>query len=107
MLQEAGRGREALPLFERALAIDSRLHGPSHIYTAIALRSLGACLRDVGRPREALPPLERALGITRSITGPAHPRAAIVEAELGLALAALGRRSEATFFFALPARRFG
>jgi CHAT domain-containing protein/tetratricopeptide (TPR) repeat protein len=56
-----GRHAEALPYFERALAVSERVFGPDHSMTGGMLRSLGMQFLDQGRIDEAERFFERAL----------------------------------------------
>ncbi|WP_230205237.1 FxSxx-COOH system tetratricopeptide repeat protein, partial [Parafrankia elaeagni] len=62
-LQEHGRAGEALPLFQRALAITEATYGPDHPDLATRLNNLASALQDLGRAGEALPLFQRALAI--------------------------------------------
>ena len=57
----AGAYDAALPLFERALAIQERALGPEHPNVANTLAQLGRLLLAAGRPDDALPRLVRAV----------------------------------------------
>jgi tetratricopeptide (TPR) repeat protein len=85
----------ALPLFERALAIDEATYGPDHSTVAVSLNNLANTLRDLGRPGEALSLLERALGIDEVTYGPDHSAVAVSPNNLAGALRDLGRPGEA------------
>ena len=81
-LQEHAQLAEALPLFQRALAIDEALYGPDHPEIATALNNLAFALRDLGRVGEALPLYERALAIAEAVYGPDHPNSQTVRGNL-------------------------
>jgi len=51
-------------LYERALAIDEKVHGPNHPEIAVDLRNLAGLLESMGRRDEARPLLERAQRIS-------------------------------------------
>ena len=70
---------EALPSFQRALALD-----PSHTG---ALDNLGSVLNRLDRPAEALPPLQQALAL--------DPDDVVALNNLGIALTKLGRPADA------------
>jgi tetratricopeptide (TPR) repeat protein len=61
------RYAEALPDYQRALAINEKLLGPAHPEFAYDLRGVGDVLAGLGRTREAIPWLERALKIQESV----------------------------------------
>jgi tetratricopeptide (TPR) repeat protein len=72
-LQDAGRYKEAEPLFERALAIDEKMQGAEHPVTGIRLNNLAELYREQGKYEEALPLYERALVISEKMQGAEHP----------------------------------
>ena len=94
-LRENGKYREAVPLYERALAgLKGRL-GDNHVDTAIALNNLAFCLAradDVSRAESltesALPILERKLGAK-------HHVVAAVRENLGNIITEQGRHADA------------
>ncbi|MFT7835169.1 FxSxx-COOH system tetratricopeptide repeat protein [Saccharothrix sp. BKS2] len=98
-LQTHGRPDLALPLFERALAIDEAVYGSDHPAVASNLENLGLALRDLGRPAEARPLFERALAIDEAVYGSDHPAVASNLDSLGGALRALGLLVEARPLF--------
>ena len=76
-LHEHGKYNEALPLYERVLAMREKNLGPQHKLTAIALTNLASnysAMADFGRARELF---ERALAIFEKILGPQHPDTAL------------------------------
>ncbi|MGZ6855232.1 MAG: tetratricopeptide repeat protein [Mycobacteriaceae bacterium] len=73
-----GEPGEALPLVERALAIDRQAYGPNHPTVATRLNNLAVVLPELGRPEEALPLAERALAIDEQAFGPDHPHRGVV-----------------------------
>ena len=94
-LRARARLNDALPLFERALAIDEATCGPDHPDVSAALNNLAGALRDLGHPEQAQPLLERALAIDEAIYGPDHPDVATTLNNLALALRALGHPDQA------------
>src|SRR5205807_774037 len=63
-----GKHREALPLFQRALAIFRKVHGEQHPGTATTWNNLASCLAHLGRRAEALrrlPPLFAPSSLSR------------------------------------------
>jgi tetratricopeptide (TPR) repeat protein len=89
-LQVHARGREALPLFERALAIAELAYGPDHLEVADHLNSLGELLRDLGDPAGARPLHEHALAICETTYRPNHPDVAVSLNYLAVSLYDLG-----------------
>jgi tetratricopeptide (TPR) repeat protein len=73
-LLDLGRGSEALPLLQRALAIDEAVYGPHHPDVSTDLNNLASALQALGRASDALPLYERALAIADAVYGPDHPR---------------------------------
>jgi tetratricopeptide (TPR) repeat protein len=81
-LQVHARLGEALPLAERALAIDEAAYGPDHPDVGTALNNLATIWQDLGQPQQARPLAERALAITEAAYGPDHPDLRILRANL-------------------------
>jgi len=80
-LCSAGRGREAVPLLERAASVLERTLSPGHARTLEARLQLGRCLAGQGSPAEAeailLATLEavEAGGPSTALPRPATPQA--------------------------------
>jgi len=72
-LRNSGDPIAAPPVFERALAIDERLHGPEHPDTLRARGNLAGSYRDAGRTRDAIALQEAVLADTERILGADHP----------------------------------
>jgi tetratricopeptide (TPR) repeat protein len=72
-LQVQARLGEALPLAERALAIDEAAYGPDHPEVGTDLNNLAQIWQDLGQLERARPLAERALAITEAAHGPDHP----------------------------------
>lgn len=68
--QDVGR---AQALYERALAIMERHHGPEHTAVAHALTDLAVLHLEQGNDVVGRPLLERALGIQERALGAQHP----------------------------------
>ncbi|WP_157845221.1 tetratricopeptide repeat protein [Pseudofrankia saprophytica] len=98
-LQEQAQPAEALPLFQRALAIGEAAYGPDHPVVATRLNNLASVLQDLGRVGEAVPLFQRALAIDEAVYGPDHPVVARALSYLALALRGLGRAGEAVPLF--------
>ncbi|MEX5708856.1 tetratricopeptide repeat protein, partial [Parafrankia sp. FMc6] len=94
-LQEHGRSGEALPMFQRALAIDEATYGSDHPVVATRLNNLALALQDLDRFGEALPMLQRALAIDEATYGPDHSEVALRLNNLAVALQDLDRSGEA------------
>ncbi|MGD1037186.1 MAG: FxSxx-COOH system tetratricopeptide repeat protein [Roseiarcus sp.] len=69
---------QALPLFERALAIGDKALGPEHTVTATSLNNLAGVLQAQGDLPGARPLFERALAIHEKALGPEHPDTATI-----------------------------
>jgi tetratricopeptide (TPR) repeat protein len=69
----AGRFQEAIPLAQRALAINENALGPVHPDTATSLNNLAALYRATGAYAKAEPLYQRALAIHEKALGPGHP----------------------------------
>ncbi len=72
-LYQAGRYPEALPLAQRALAIDEKALGPEHPDTAASLNNLAGLYQAMGTFDQALPLYQRTLKIREKALGPEHP----------------------------------
>ena len=68
-----GRHEQALPLYQRALAIREKALGPDHPDTATSLNNLAGLYQAMGRHEQALPLYQRALAMMRKTLGPDHP----------------------------------
>lgn len=64
---------EALPVFERALAVRERVFGLEHPKTAESLNGLAIAFENKGDVASALALYERALAICEKALGPNHP----------------------------------
>ncbi len=84
---------EAIPLLERALAIDRRVFGPQHAETATTEANLAGLLADTPRNEEAIRLATEALMVFRKTVGPDHPRTAVAASILGYAYEAKGDRA--------------
>lgn len=99
LLKAMGDLSAARPLYERALAIQERLLGPTHPNTATSLNNLGTLLQAMGELPAARPYYERALTIHEQVLGPLHPNTASSLNSLGYLLQAMGELSAARPFF--------
>lgn len=81
LLRDLGRPADALPLLERARAVDS-VSEPGPRSVAANLSGIGLVLLDLGRPGEARPVLEDAFAITLEANGPGHPDVAVARRRL-------------------------
>jgi tetratricopeptide (TPR) repeat protein len=72
-LFEQGRYSEAIPLVQRALAIQEKIRGPNHPAVATQLNNLAALYDYQGRHANAKPLLKRSLAMREKTLGPNHP----------------------------------
>jgi tetratricopeptide (TPR) repeat protein len=86
---------EAVPLFERALAIDRQALGSKHAETATTAANLAGLLADTPRNEEAIRLATEALSVFEQTTGSDHPRTAVAASILGYALEVKGDRKRA------------
>jgi len=75
-LYQQGRYEEAIPLAERALAIQEKAFGPEHLEIATSLNNLAALYWTRGNYARAEPLYKRALAIQEKVFGPEHPAVA-------------------------------
>jgi hypothetical protein len=80
--QSAGRGAEAVPLFERTLAEYERLLGAEHPGTLTSRNNLAAAYQLAGRTAEAVPLFERTLADCERLLGADHPNTKVVRDNL-------------------------
>ncbi len=92
---------EAIPLLERALAIDRRILGARHAETATTEANLAGLLVDTPRNEEAIRLGSEALAVFRETVGQDHPRTAIAASILGYAYEVKGDRARAERMYRL------
>jgi tetratricopeptide (TPR) repeat protein len=68
-----GDDAKALPLMVRTLAINEKVLGPEHPYTAKLLHNVAYVYSELGQYDKALPLDERALRIEEKLFGVGHP----------------------------------
>lgn len=93
--------KDALPLLERALAIDRRVLGAHHPESATTEANLAGALVHLRRYDEAVRAAADAMTIFQESLGPEHPRCAITASILGFALEGVGDRIRAEQMFRL------
>ena len=69
-LYRQGHYADAIPLAERALAINEKVLGPEHPNTANSLNNLAALYQTTGAYDKAEPLYQRALAIREKVLGP-------------------------------------
>ena len=94
-----GRETEAVPLFERAIALYEAHFGPKHVSAANAWQGLGSVYVDLERADEALAAFERAHAIWSESAGADHSLTAYAIHGRGRALALRGDVKGATAAF--------
>jgi tetratricopeptide (TPR) repeat protein len=87
--------KEALPLFERALALQEQRLGPKHPALATTLNNLGQAHVDASDDANAIVAYARALAIAEAALGPQHGRLAYSLVGLGNAYARQRQWSQA------------
>eukprot|EP00976_Prorocentrum_cordatum_P085180 1185959-Prorocentrum_minimum.AAC.1 len=93
-----GKYDDALPLFERSLAIREKVHhGEEHPEVATSLNNLALLYQKMGKYDDALPLFERSLAI--DLHGEDHPRVASALNNLAELNRAMGKYDDALLFF--------
>jgi tetratricopeptide (TPR) repeat protein len=92
---------EAIPLLERALAIDRRTLGARHPETATTEGNLAGLLVDTARNEEAIRLATEALAVFRQTLGLDQPRTAVAASILGYAFEVKGDRTQAERMYRL------
>jgi len=92
---------EAVPLLERALAIDRRVLGTMHAETATTEANLAGLLADSTRNAEAIRLASEALNVFQQTVGPEHSRTAVAASILGYAYEVKGDRKQAERMYRL------
>lgn len=95
VLMVEGYSDRTIPLHERAIAILSKVYGPTDIRVASALTNYASDLDSVGRKEEALAAVQRSIGIQETIYGPRNPGLHVDYNNLGYDYVLLGRYDEA------------
>jgi len=93
--------KDAIPLLQRALAIDRRALGPRHPEAASTEANLAGSLALSGRLDEAIKAASDALSIFQETLGPDHPRCAVTANMIADCLAAKGDRAGAEKMYRL------
>jgi tetratricopeptide (TPR) repeat protein len=84
-----GKYADALPLYQRALAIRETVLGPMHPDTASSLNNFAALYDSMGNYAAALPLYQRTLTIRETVLGPLHPSTRTTQINLDRLRAAL------------------
>ena len=94
-LQNAARYAEAVPLYQRSLAIREKALGPEHPDTAQSLNNLAGLYYSQGKYAEAEPLHKRSLAIREKALGPEHSDTAQSLNDLALLYDLQGKYAEA------------
>lgn len=95
ILAAQNRYAEALPLYERALLIFEKSHGPEHPMFANTLNKLADLNQSLGRYDDSEQQYERALAILEKAFEPEHPDVAMSLENYAALLRQTGRAREA------------
>lgn len=90
---------EAIPLLQRALAINRRELGARHPQTATTEANLAGKLLNTGQTDAAIPMIREAMAIFEERLGAGHPRVATTSTMLAFAFRAKGDRAGAERYF--------
>jgi len=89
------KAAQAIPLYEKALAIKQEVLGLSDAALAPVLEALSAAHRELGQREQALTHVQRALEINERTLGANHPRVAVNLNDIALLHQAAGRYAAA------------
>jgi len=95
ILAEQERFAEAIPMYERVLAVREAAFGPENPRVADVLANMAAAHGDMGEYDESVTYARRAIAIYERATGVDHAKSLAARATLGVALMQLGRLDEA------------
>lgn len=98
-LNMRARYEEALPLFQRALAMREHILGPEHADTAQTLSNLAYLYHHQDQYEEAMSFLQRSLAMRQNVLGMAHPDTATSLNALGLLYRDQGHYEQAESFY--------
>ena len=99
MAHTLGRYDTAIELFDKALAIDLKTHGPSHPNVATDWNNLGSAWQAKGEYDKAIENFDKALASDLKTLGPEHPNVAIRWNNLGGVLQERGKYDKAIEYF--------
>ncbi len=91
MYDAQGAYPQALEYYDKALAIDEKVHGKEHPYTATSYNNIGSMYYQWGKYPEALEYLEKALKIRKAKLGDNHPDTIGTQEWIGATQAAMGK----------------
>jgi len=98
VLHGEGRYQDALPMFERALALKTATLGANHFDVAVTLANVAFELHKMGRTEAAIERNQAALEVFEKTVGSEHPRVAFALTNAAEYLNAAGRFGEAQIF---------
>ena len=95
ILSSAGYAEKTLPLYERLLALDTRLFGTSHPVLAGEYNNYATDLNHAGRIEDGILALRKAIAITEGLYGSNAPANYVHYNNIGFAYTQLGRYDDA------------
>ncbi|MEL6673916.1 MAG: tetratricopeptide repeat protein [Bacteroidota bacterium] len=99
MLLEMGKYEEAIPIFQRAIKLDSLANGGRDTSVAFLYNNFGGTLGSKGQYDRAIEYFELALGIDTPALGISHPTVATVFNNLGATWLSKGHYDQAIVYF--------
>ncbi len=95
VLSSGGHPEKSIPVYERLIALDTRLYGPSHPGVAGDYNNYAADLNHAGRLEEGIAALRKAIAIDEQVYGPNAPVLYLQYNNIGFAYTLLGRYDDA------------
>jgi serine/threonine protein kinase/tetratricopeptide (TPR) repeat protein len=95
ILSSGGYAEKTLPLYERLIALDVRLFGPSHPIVAGEYNNYATDLNHAGRVEDGIAALRKAIAISEALYGPTAPMLYMHYNNVGFAFTQLGRYDDA------------
>ncbi|MGC1396300.1 MAG: tetratricopeptide repeat-containing protein, partial [Coleofasciculaceae cyanobacterium] len=94
-LYNQGQYKAAIPLLERALAIQEKVLGQEHPDVALSLNNLATLYQNMGNYSQAKPLFQRSLAIREKVLGQEHPDVATSLNNLALLYQDMGNYNQA------------
>ncbi len=95
ILSSGGYAEKTLPLYERLIALDTRLFGSSHPVVAGEYNNYATDLNHAGRIEDGMAALRKAIAISEGLYGPNAPILYMHYNNIGFAYTQLGRYDDA------------
>ena len=95
ILSSGGYAERTIPLYERLIALDTRLFGPAHPAVAGDYNNYATDLNHAGRVEDGIAALRKAIAIHEALYGPSAPVLYLHYNNLGFAYTQLGRYDDA------------